>query len=393
MSQMLEGLKVISMEHMEAMPAASVWLADWGAEVIKVEPLQGEKWRGGRKTSGNWAFHLLNRNKQSLALNLKTEQGRDILYKLVGQADVFLSNYQLGALNGLGCDYDSLKKINPGLVYAFLSGYGTRGPDKDRRGYDFTAAWARSGFQYMMGEPDGPPVRERGGMMDRTTAAHVVAGVCAALLHKTRTGEGQLLELSLYRSAVWTLALDIEHCLAGHEVVKTARSETFTPMINPYRTGDGRWFQLAMLNSDFTWPDFCRMISRPELEADTRFLTMEGMVDNGEELVAIMDEAFGEKTMNEWEAIFREYNVIYEVIQSPSEVINDPQAIANDFFAEIEHSEGNIKVINSPVRFVQNPAEVRTPAPETGQDNERILKSIDYNPEEIQGLREQGIVL
>ncbi len=392
MSQLLEGLKIVAMEHMEAMPAASVWLADWGAEVIKVEPLQGEKWRGGRKIAGNWAFHLLNRNKQSLALNLKSEQGMAILYKLVGQADVFLSNYQLGALKGLKADYESLAKINPGLVYAFLSGYGTEGPDKDERGYDFTAAWARAGFQYLIGEPETPPASERGGMMDRTTAPHVVAGVCAALLHKARTGKGQLIEVSIYRSAVWTLALDIENCLAGRSIERSSRKKPMTPMINSYRAADDRWFELAMLPTDYTWPDVFASIGRPELTDDPRFGTDEARMAHTEELVAILDEAYATKPMAEWDRIFRKYNFIYAPIKSPAEVITDPQAIANDFFGEIKHPEGNIRVVNSPVRFVQNPAEIRTPAPETGQDNEKVLRSLGYGEEEIRRLREEGIV-
>ena len=392
MSNLLEGVKVIAVEHMEAMPAASVWLADWGAEVIKVEPLQGEKWRGGRKTADNWAFHLLNRNKKSLALNLKTDEGRDILYRLVKTADVFLSNYQLGALKGLKADYESLKKINPGLVYAFLSGYGTEGPDKDERGYDFTAAWARAGFQYLLGEPGTPPAAERGGMMDRTTAPHVVAGVCAALLHKAKTGEGQLLEVSIYRSAVWTVALDIENTLAGRPAERTSRKKPMTPMINHYRTKDDRWFELAMLPVDYTWTDVFKAIDRPELEHDPRFSDDKARMEHTEELVAVLDEAFAGKTCDEWETIFKRYNFIFAKIKSPSEVITDEQAIANDFFADVPHSEANIRVVNSPVRFVQNPASVRTPAPEVGQDNESILRQAGYTQEEIEGIRQRGVM-
>jgi crotonobetainyl-CoA:carnitine CoA-transferase CaiB-like acyl-CoA transferase len=202
MKNILEDVKVVSLEHMEAGPAATVWLADWGAEVIKVESLQGERWRGGGKITDNWAFQLLNRNKKSLSVNLDTDQGRDIFYKLVKKSDVFISNYQLGTLKKLNADYDSLKKVNPGIIYALLTGYGTQGPDKNERAYDFTAAWARAGFQYIMGEPDSAPVRQRGGMMDRTAASHLVAGICAALFHKEKTGEGQLVEVSLYHSGV-----------------------------------------------------------------------------------------------------------------------------------------------------------------------------------------------
>lgn len=392
MNNILEGLKVISLEHMEAAPAASVWLADWGAEVIKVEPLQGERWRGGGKVTDNWAFQLLNRNKKSLSLNLATDQGKDILDNLIKKSDVFISNYQLDTLKKLRADYDSINKINPGIIYAFLSGYGTKGPDKDEKAYDFTAAWARAGFQYIMGEPGSVPVRQRGGMMDRTAASHIVAGICAALLHKYKTGEGQLVEISLYQSAVWTLALDIELCLMGRPAVKRSRTNPVTPMINSYRTKDGRWFQLSMPSNNLTWSNVFKIIEKPELESDPRFNSYDARRENTEALVRILDEAFESKDIYEWERIFKEYGFIFSTIQSPDEVITDPQAIANNFFIEIDHPEGTIKLVNTPVRFVQNPASVRNSAPEIGQDNEEILLGLGYSLEDIAMKREQRII-
>lgn len=392
MSGMLEGIKIVSMEHMEAMPAASVWLADWGAEVIKIEPLQGEKWRGGRKIAQNWSFHLLNRNKRSLALDLKTETGREILYKLVETADVFMSNYQLSALKNLKADYDSLKMIKPDLVYAFLSGYGTEGPDRNERGYDFTAAWARAGFQYLMGEPGTPPVSERGGMMDRTTAPHAVAGICAALLHRERTGQGQHIEISIYRSGVWTIALDMEAALQGRPMERQSRMKPMSPMINAYRASDDRWFELCMLPTDYKWTDVFQAIGRPELSEDPKYSTDKARMENTEELVGIFDEAFAKKSSAEWADVFKKWNFIYAPIKSPAEVIHDPQAIANDFFAEINHPDGTIKVVNSPVKFVQNPATIRTPAPEAGQDNESVLLEAGFTPEQIAKLKENGII-
>lgn len=392
MKNILEGLKVISMEHMEAAPAASVWLADWGAEVIKVEPLHGERWRGGSRVADNWAFQLLNRNKKSLSLNLATDQGKGIFDNLIKESDVFISNYQLDTLKKLQADYDSLNKINPGIIYAFLNGYGTKGPDKDEKAYDFTAAWARAGFQYIMGEPGNAPVRQRGGMMDRTAASHIVAGICAALLHKYKTGKGQLVEVSLYHSAVWTLALDIELCLMGRPAVKRSRTNPVTPMINSYQTKDGRWFQLSMPSNNVTWSDVFKIIEKPELESDPRFNSYDARRENTEELVCILDEAFESKTIDEWERIFKEYGFIFSTIKSPDEVITDPQAIANNFFIEIDHPEGTIKLVNTPVRFVQNPVSVWNSAPEIGQDNEEILLGLGYSPEDIASKREQRII-
>jgi crotonobetainyl-CoA:carnitine CoA-transferase CaiB-like acyl-CoA transferase len=405
MAGILDGLKVVSMEHMEAIPAASVWLADWGAEVIKVEPLQGEMWRGTKMVQGspiwvqlengsvNWGFQLLNRNKRGLALNLKTDTGRDILYKLVQRADVFMSNYELGALKNLKADYDSLRRINPGLIYAFLSGYGTVGPDKDERGYDIAAAWARAGFQYMVGEPGSIPPKQRGGMMDRTVAPHVVAGVCAALLHREKTGEGQMLQISLYHSSVWTLALDIESNLVGKSLPRDNRASAQNPLWNDYRTKDDRWFILAMLQSDLFWTDFCKAIEKPELEKDPRFDNMQTRADNRVELIRILDEILASKTIDEWDKIFRKYNLIYARIQSPAEVVADPQAFANNFFTDLNHPAGQMKVINTPVKFIQNPASVRSPAPEVGQHNEEILLDLGYSWEDIASIKEQGVIM
>jgi crotonobetainyl-CoA:carnitine CoA-transferase CaiB-like acyl-CoA transferase len=392
MKNILDKVTVISLEHMEAGPAASVWLADWGAEVIKVESLQGDRWRGGGKTTDNWAFQLLNRNKKSISVDLETDQGREILYNLIKNSDVFISNYQLDTLKKLKAEYDSLREVNPGIIYALLSGYGTRGPEKNERAYDFTAAWARAGFQYIMGEPGSAPVRQRGGMMDRTAASHIVAGICAALFHKERTGEGQLVEASLYHSAVWTLALDIELCLMGIPTVKRSRTNPVTPMINSYRSKDDRWFQLAMPSSNETWFNVFKIIGKPELETDFRFNSYKARKENTEELVRILDEAFRSKTIDEWEGTFKEHKFIFSVIQSPDEVITDPQAIANEFFTEISHPEGNIKLISTPVRFVQNPALVRNRAPEKGQDNNDILLDLGYTIDDIAEKRRQGII-
>ena len=406
MAGVLEGLKVVAMEHMEAIPVATLWMADWGAEVFKVEPLTGDMFRGLKGAHGmtteielggvnvNWTFQLFNRNKKSLAINLKTEPGLEILYKLVEKADVFMSNYELGALKTLKVDYATLSQINPGLVYATISGYGSIGPDKDQRGFDHAAGWARTGMQYMIGEPGSPPPRLRGGMIDRGMAApHALAGILAALLHKEKTGKGQELEVSLFHSGIWTLALDIEAALVGITATKDDRTKAKNPLYNVYRTRDDRWFQMSMLQSDLFWPDFCQAIERPELENDPRFNNMEVREENCEELIRIIDEVLASETIEEWDGRFRKYDLIYARVQNPTEVTTDPQALANDLFVELPHPQGTFKVITTPVKFHQNPAEVRTSAPEVGQDNELTLVELGYSWEDIARLKEQGAIL
>jgi len=406
MAGILEGLKVIAMEHMEAIPVASLWMADWGADVLKIEPLTGDMFRGLKGAHGmpteielsgvsvNWTFQLFNRNKRSMALNLKTEQGREILYKLVEGADVFMSNYELDSIKNLKADYETLSKVNPALVYATISGYGSVGPDSEQRGFDHAAGWARTGMQYMIGEPGSAPPRLRGGMIDRGVAApQALSGILAALLHKEKTGEGQELEVSLFHSGIWTLALDIEAALVGITSIKDDRTKAKNPLYNVYRAGDNRWFQMSMLQSDPIWPGFCRAIERPDLENDPRFNSMEAREDNCEELIRIIDEVLASKSSDEWEPRFRENDLIYAKVQSPTEVTTDPQALANDIYVDLPHPLGSFKMVTTSVKFKQNPAEIKTSAPEVGQDTEMTLIELGYDWEDITRLKDNGVII
>lgn len=404
MSGLLEGLKVVAMEHMEAIPAATVWLADWGADVIRIEPPDGEMWRGTKKIRGtfravqlehctiDWGITLLNRNKRGMAFNLKTEEGTEIVHKLIKQADIFVSNYERGTLAKLKLDYPTLSALNPSLIYAFFSGYGTVGPDKDERGFDNAAGWARTGLMHMTGEIGSIPPRVRGGVMDRTAAPHVVAGVLAALYHREKTGKGQEIEASLFRSGVWTLALDIQGALAGSPMPKDDRTKAQNPIWNHYQTKDGRWFQLAMLQSDVSWPNFCRAIERPELEKDPKYATMEARTENCEELVKIIENVMASKTMKEWDMRFKDNYCIVGRAQTLDEVITDPQAIANNFFVDLPGTNGKLKTVTSPIEFKQNPAEIKSLAPEVGQHNEEILLELGYTWDDITRLKDKGVI-
>jgi len=406
MAGILEGVKVADVGHVVAVPAAGAMLADWGAEVIKVEPLSGDLLRGLKKSMGrdivtqfaggevNWVIEVLNRNKRSLALDLKQESGKEILYRLVERSDVFMSNYEVSALKKLKADYTTLSQHNPSLIYALLTGYGTVGPDKDERGFDYSAAWARTGIQYLIGEPGSAPPPQRGGMMDRVAAVCMMAGIAAALFHREKTGKGQEIEFSLYHTGVWILAQDIQYALMGSPSPKHDRTRAVNPLWNTYQTKDSRWLWLSMLQSDLQWPSLCRAIERPELEKDPRFKSMETREQNCEELVRILDKIFAAKTLAEWEKCLRENNCIYARVQTPLEVTTDPQAVANDFFAEVNNPFiGQMKLVNTPVKFRQNPSSVRTAAPQVGQHTEEILLDLDYSWEDISRFKEQEVIL
>ena len=407
MAGILEGLKVLEMGHVVAAPAASVMLADWGADVIKLEPLTGDMARGigaaitpeekaRAQEEGNirYYFQFLNRGKKSIALNLKEEAGKAILGKLICWADIFMSNYETSTLHKLGADYDSLNRINPRIIYGTLTGYGTVGPDKDERGFDYSAGWARSGLMYMIGEPDSIPPPQRGGMMDRVAGSHMVGGLLAALYHKDRTGQGQKVEFSLYHSGVWTDAEDINPALMGREPVKHNRATARNPLWNNYHTKDEKWFWAAMLQPDLSWGNFCRALGHPEWENDSKYNSIEQRYWNREELIRLIDEILLTRTMAEWEVIFRQHNIIYGRVASPQEVVTDPQALVNNFFVDLPHLDAtNHKAVMTPVKFVQNPAEVKAPAPEIGQHTEEILLEMGYTWEDIAQLKARNVIL
>jgi crotonobetainyl-CoA:carnitine CoA-transferase CaiB-like acyl-CoA transferase len=401
MTGILEGLKVVEMGHFIAVPSAGAIFADWGADVIKVEPPDGEAFRGFKtlllKTAGaelNWRFEVHNRNKRSMGINLKSEAGREILLRLVRDADVFMSNYELGVMQALNLGYGDLSRDNPDLIYALITGYGTVGPDKEERGFDFAAAWARSGIQYLIGEPGQAPPQQRGGMMDRTAGAHMVAGIMAALYHREKTGQGQELEFSLYHTGVWTIAADYQVALGGVPLTQNDRTKARNPLWNNYRAKDGRWLQMAMLQADLSWSDFCRAIERPDLEHDPRFAVMDERGQHGEELVRILDEVFASRDTAEWETRLRENNCIFSRITSPEEVLSDPQAEANHFFQEVEHPEsGRMKFVTTPVTFCQNPAFIRTTSPEAGQHTEEILLELGYDWDAIERLKDRKAII
>ncbi len=405
MAGVLEGVKIVSMEHYVVVPVASVLLADWGADVVKVEPLTGEHHRGTMRIEGvstgikvggvevSPRFQIINRNKRGLAVDLKKESGRDILRQLVQKTDVFMSNYELSVLKKFKLDYDTLSQLNPRLIYAVVNGYGSVGPDKDERAFDETAAWARSGIAYTATVPGCPPPILLHGMGDRNASVHVAAGILGALLHREKTGKGQEVEFSLFHCALWSISGNIQAALSGLPMGKNVRTKSNNPLTNNYCTKDDRWLQFAMFQPELFWPDFCQAIERPELENDPRFNNMETRRENCEELIRILDEIFASKTIGEWEKICRKHHLIYERIQTPAEVVTDPQALANDCFVDLHHPAGPFKVLASPTKFRQNPASVRAPAPELGQHNEEILLGLGYSREDIARLTEQGAIL
>jgi len=403
MAGALEGIKVVELGHWVAVPCACAILSDWGAEVIKIEdPGVGDSLRGIKSTEGipqkgrfiMPVFEVLNRGKRGLGVNLRTDQGRQIVYRLVEHCDVFASNLQSRALDKLGMDYGTLNQLNPKLVYATLTGYGEAGADKDKPGYDYTAFWARGGLMSKLGAPAGVPPSHRPGIGDSITSMWIASGILAALLARERTGKGQKVTFSLYQTAVWVLNQDIQVALYRREEIPNIdRRKAKNPIWNSYQTSDGRWMQLAMMQSERFWPDFCKAIGHPELQNDGRFNSDEKRELNNELLIAIINEVFARKTLREWIDILDRHGLVSSKAQTVSEITDDPQAIANDFFVKLDHpNEGEIRLVASPVKFSDTEATVKGPAPEVGQHTEEILLEAGYTWDDITRLKDEGAI-
>jgi crotonobetainyl-CoA:carnitine CoA-transferase CaiB-like acyl-CoA transferase len=405
MSGILEGVKIVSFSQVVAMPATTTILADWGADVTKVEPLWGD-WQRSLVSFNNTPlllhldkgdielhFEFLNRNKKSVALNLRTEQGREIMYKLLEDADVFVANYSPEVLERFGLDYPSLKDRYPGLIHCLLTGYGSKGPKARDRGYDYVAAWAYGGMMSLItADPNSPPAIQRPGMMDMVASAHMASGICAALYRRQKTGKGQSLELSLYHTAVWTLGLDTQVALYGYPPRLWDRVRRPNPMYNSYRSKDGKWFMMVHPSQDY-WEPFCQAIDKPEWIGNPRYATMESRAENCEEMIQLLDEIFASRTWAEWEKSFKENDLIVGVSQTISEILEDEQAIVNDFYTDIEHPiAGKARLLNSPIKFSETPATIKSVAPTVGAHTEDVLLELGYSWEQMAQFKEQGVI-
>ncbi len=395
----LAGIKVIEMGIWVAGPAAGAVLGDWGADVVKIEnpaggdPIRGLMALGIPELPINPMVELDNRNKRSLTVDVQHPEGRAIVVRLLRNADVFVSNLRPGALARAGLAYADVRHENPRIIYAGLSGYGTRGPERDRAAFDYAAFWARAGAMASLGEPEGPPPTQRPAMGDHPAGLALAGAVSAALYHRQRTGEGQELHLSLFQAGLWMMSSDIQTCLmTGMAPTPTGRMVT-NPLWNHYRAQDGKWLHLVMLQSDRYWPRFCAAIERPDLAADARYASVLGRAQHSLELIGVLDDVFATKTRAEWGAILDRHDLVWGPVQSIADVVRDPQARALDAFARLQHRTGEeIEVVRSPVEFSATPAGIRRGAPELGEHTEEILLEHGYSWEDIAALRTKGVL-
>ena len=360
MSGPLQGVKVIEMGVWVAGPAATGLMADWGADVIKVEPPTGDPQRfvfgalGVADQKGVPPFEIDNRGKRSVVLDLRNNGDLQKMFALLEDADVFVSNVRPAGLARIGLDPDSLTKRFPRLIYGQLTGYGTTGPDVDKAGYDIGAFWSRTGLAHTTVAPDELPPAIRSGQGDHTTGLSMAAGVMAALFDRERTGKGRVVSTSLLRTGIYTLGWDVGVYLrfGKRQSTKSSRKNP-APQMNCYRCADGRAFWLLGMEADRHFPGFLRAIGREELASVENFKNARARSINAAEFTAVLDEHFATQDYAYWTAKFDENDVWWAPLNSIAEAVVDPQVIASGAFVDMtpQPDEAPYRAVNSPVDF------------------------------------------
>lgn len=402
----LKGVKVLDWTMWQFGPVASSMLGDMGADVIKIESLDGDVGRTLARAYNtsmalpgdrNAYFETCNRNKKGIAVNLKTEEGRKIVHKLVKSADVFVQNFRNGVDEKLGVDYETLKEINPRLIYASASGFGPKGPDAAMPSLD-GCGQARAGLMMSATPPwSDEPGRVTSAPSDQMGGITLCLGVLAALFAREQQGIGQKIDVSHLSSSMWLQGLQVGmDLMSGSHFGHSNRKKPNQPMANIYKCKDGRWINMTNPQPRRYWIPFVKAMGLDYLLDDPRLEDPQNILEHSEELTAIVEKQFATKTYDEWDVIFREYgDFIYAKVQSTDELKDDPQVIANEYITEFDHPViGPVKVCNFPVAFSETPTSIRREAPEHGQHTEEILiDELDYNWEDIAKLQDAGVIL
>ncbi len=382
----LSGLRVVELGVWVAAPSASALLADWGADVVMVEPPTGDPMRNAFGSLGigsdvpNPAFVQDNRGKRSVVLDLRDPEGRRNMEELLASADVFISNLRPDALDTLGLEAASTVERHPHLVYCSVSGYGLSGEDRNRSAYDIGAFWARSGLSVQLAGSDGVPLNARGGIGDHITGLAALAGLLAAVLEQRHTGRGQVVEVSLIRTGAYVLSWDL--CLQaalGKVAPSEPRHANQTPLMNSYRAADGRWFFFTGLEADRHIGPICRALGRPDLLEDPRFANAGTIRKHRAEVIAVLDEIVAAQPLAVWAERFDAEGVWWAPAQGPADVLDDPQLAATAGFVEVFTPDGSPigRGVNGPVTFADSPRREVAAAPRLGEHTEEVLAELE----------------
>jgi len=403
MGRPLEGIKVVEVAMWAFVPAAGGMLSDLGADVIKIEPPTGDPLRGlqigniegeGRRIDYSWESY--NRGKRSITLDLKQEAGREVLMKLLEDADVFLSNLLPRARRSMKIDAETIRARFPNIIYATGSGVGQNGPEKEKGGYDAITFWARGGISSSLTDADaehpvGPPGPAFG---DTLSGSMLAGGVCAALVKRALTGEASEVDVSLLGAAMWSMQRYICQATADNvdRFPKPAPGKPNNVLVSNYRTSDGRFLALCMLQADKYWAPLCDVAGRPDLATDPRFADAKGRRENIDACYAELTALFASKTLAEWREILARQEGQWDVVQNVGEMKDDVQVGANAYLQSVDYGDGTtIPMISVPAQFDGKPMP-SSRSPELGADSDAVLESLGYSEDEIIDLKVQGVV-
>lgn len=396
MYDVLEGVKVVEVAEHTFVPASAMILADWGADVIKVERAQGGDASRHLKLAGadgkvNPFFETGNRGKRSIGLDLLKEAGREQFYKLIANADVFVTNMRADARRKMGIEPDILMKINPRLIYARGTGYGLKGRMADYGGFDFPSSWCRSGSGYAQTFPGGEPPSQPGSVGDLTGGATLCGAICAALYRREKTGRGTVVDHALYLMGIYIMSQSMVAASAGRPRGQATRqSEAMNPLLNNYRTRDDRWIAICLL-MDKWWPDFAQKVGHPEWIDDPRYADTGARISNAQALIAEMNAMFAARDYAEWLDILDKIEGVWAPMQNSQEVLADPQAIENGFVTPVTMDDGDHYMVGaSPCQFDERPIGPLRAGPKFNEHGEDILREVGVTDEQIAQLRAAG---
>jgi crotonobetainyl-CoA:carnitine CoA-transferase CaiB-like acyl-CoA transferase len=404
MTAVMQGVRILEVAEHTFVPAASALLADWGAEVIKIEHVErGDAMRGLASTGvvslPNDVHVLLehsNRGKKSLGLDLTSEEGLEILGKLAATCDVFLTNKLPGVRKKLKIEVDDVRAANPDIIYVRGTGQGERGPDADKGSYDSLAFWARSGVSVgcTRAEYDGPVMPPAPGFGDSIGAMTIAGGIMGALFHRERTGEATIVDVSLLGTGIWAMGQAVALSLLMNVPWQPPPAETVraNPLVRNYLTQDGRWLALCCLQAGRYWAQLCEIIGKPELATDERFATHEGLMANSVDAVEILTAVFAARPLADWRDLLDDFAGQWTVVQNTIEVAADPQSVANGYIQDCKTATGvPFQMAAAPVQFGEEPPPAGR-APEFNEHGDSILAELGIDWDTIVDLKVRGVV-